>query len=743
MSAKQGSRFLSLVLALALALGTFCGTAAFAAGAATVTIYHTNDIHGKVNSSYQDDGTLSQIGMDVLKSAKASTPNSLLIDAGDATQGVALATYSQGADIIKLMNAAGYDGMTLGNHEFDYGRDAVLSNAKLADFPVVAANAMDNSQAFLKGVNSAKTKSAGDVYDENGGWFIKTVAGKKIGFFGISTAETAYKTNPNNLKGVTFAGEIATAKAQVAALQAQKADAVIGILHVGVDASSKPTSHEIAQQVPGIDAIIDGHSHSTESAKVGNTVIEQTGAGASNLGKMVLAFDASGKVSVTASNLSPADVGKQFKADAAVTKLYDSMSEALAPTLAQEVGFTDTSLYGGTYNGKSVCRVGETNLGSLVADAMVYGGKELIAGKSQYESLPMVALENGGGVRATIPAGKITVGDVINVLPFGNSLSVKEIAPDKLYAALENGVKNELKDGVLSAQGAFPQVSGMRFTFDIAKPAGSRVTEIALVGADGKDVKTLDRSDSSTKLLLVSNDFEVAGGDGYTMLADLPYVAEGSALDIVTANYMRRLSEQNGGSFTYGLQDRIKMVNSAKALESYTATVQVMDGKNPTGGSTIEVQVDGGKPVQAKTNSVGKILVKNLSSGGHSISVTYKGKYGDMFVSDAAQITEGQISLAAVNSPAKLVKAVSDTTAPVSLKKGAVYTMKVTVPKGTTPHLAVGDGTVLGGTVVKRSGSDYYYQLRAVGDAGDRTGVYCTFDGQAAQLLCYAQVAAA
>ncbi len=417
MSVKQSSRFVSLMLILTLVFGTFCGTAAFAASSTTVTIYHTNDIHGKVNSTYAEDGTLTQIGMDVLKNVKANTPNSLLIDAGDATQGVALATYSQGADIIKLMNAAGYDGMTLGNHEFDYGRDAALSNAKLAGFPVVAANAMDNGQTLLKGVNSAKTKGSGDLYDENGGWFIKTVAGKKIGFFGISTTETAYKTNPNNLKGVTFADEIATAKAQVSALQAQKADAIIGIMHVGIDGASKPTSHEIAQQVAGIDAIIDGHSHSTESTKVGNTVIQQTGTGAANLGKMVLSFDSSGNLTITASNLTPAEVGKQFQADATVTALYDRMAEALAPTLEQEVGFTDTSLYGGTYHGMNICRVGETNLGSLIADAMIYGGKELIAGQTQYENLPMVSLENGGGVRTTIPAGKITVGDVINVLP--------------------------------------------------------------------------------------------------------------------------------------------------------------------------------------------------------------------------------------------------------------------------------------------------------------------------------------
>lgn len=741
MSVKQSSRFLSLMLVFALVLGTFCGATAFAADTATVTIYHTNDIHGKVNSSYKEDGTLSQIGMDVLKSVKANTPNSLLIDAGDATQGVALATYSKGADIIKLMNAAGYDGMTLGNHEFDYGKDAMLSNAKLTNFPVVAANVMNNGQTLLKGVNRTKTQNSGDLYDENGGWFIKAVAGKKIGFFGISTVETAYKTNPNNLNGTTFVDEISTAKAQVAALQAQRADAIIGIMHVGIDASSKPTSHEIAQQVPGIDAIIDGHSHSTESTKVGGTVIEQTGTGASNLGKMVLSFDSTGNVTVTASNLSPAEVGKQFKADAAVTKLYNSMSEALAPTLEQEVGFTETSLYGGTYNGKNVCRVGETNLGSLVADAMIYGGKELVAGKAQYQNVPVVSLENGGGVRVTVPAGKITVGDVINVLPFGNSLSVKEITPEKLYAALENGVKNEVKDGVVSVRGAFPQVGGMRFAFDIANAVGSRVTEIALIDADGKDVKKLDRTDKTTKILLVSNDFEVAGGDGYTMLADLPYVAEGSALDIVTANYMRLLTEQGDGSFRYELQDRIQMLNGGKALANYEAAVQVMDGKNPVGNATITVQVDGGKAVQAKTNSVGKIIVKNLPSGGHNISVAYSGKYGDIFTNDVAQLTGGQVNLAAVSVPAKQLKAVSDTTAPVSLKKGAVYTMKVTVPKGTSPRFSVGHGDVLGAKVVKRSGSDYYYQIQAVGSSGDKTGVYCTLDGQAAQLLCYAAVA--
>ena len=225
------------------------------------------------------------------------------------------------------------------------------------------------------------------------------------------------------------------------------------------------------------------------------------------------------------------------------------------------------------------------------------------------------------------------------------------------------------------------------------------------------------------------------------MLADLPYVAEGSALDIVTANYMRLLTEQGDGSFRYELQDRIQMLNGGKALANYEATVQVMDGKNPVGNATITVQVDGGKAVQAKTNSVGKIIVKNLPSGGHNISVAYSGKYGDIFTNDVAQLTGGQVNLAAVDVPAKQLKAVSDTTAPVSLKKGAVYTMKVTVPKGTSPRFSVGNGDVLGAKVVKRSGRDYYYQIQAVGSSGDKTGVYCTLDGQAAQLLCYAAVA--
>lgn len=217
---KSYKKFLSIALSFALVLVT-CGTrlTAVTVKAATgtqITIFHTNDMHGRLLDATKVDSNkntvLTQIGADYVAAIKESVPGSLLIDAGDATQGLPFSTVSKGADVINLMNAAGYDGMTLGNHEFDYGKTQLLSNAALAKFPVVSANTMDNGKPLLAGING-----------NNGEDFIKTVNGIKVGFFGITTQETVYKTNPSNLPGVTFSDTISTSQAEVTKLKGEGA----------------------------------------------------------------------------------------------------------------------------------------------------------------------------------------------------------------------------------------------------------------------------------------------------------------------------------------------------------------------------------------------------------------------------------------------------------------------------------------------------------------------------------------
>lgn len=554
---KQRKKYLSGVLAFLLVFTMVFSLTAPVARAeeeTVITIYHTNDMHSSVAD------------LSYVKSLKESTPNSLLVDAGDATQGAALATYTKGSAIIKMMNAAGYDAMTLGNHEFDYGSETAVQNAGAANFPVVSANVLKpEGTPLLKGING-----------NNGCYVIKEVAGKRIGIFGLTTTETAYKTNPNNLNGITFANEIETAKAQVAALQAEGVDAIIALMHVGNDASSNPTSLQIGEAVEGIDVIIDGHSHTVIQTTLPNgTLVAQTGTALANLGKVTLTFkDGAVSASCELINKEAVEAGTT---DETVSSLFNSLTEELKPVLEKVIGNTSTDLIANAADGTRICRIQETSMGDLVADSMVWGAKSLISGTA-YENLPVVALENGGGVRANITAGDITVEDALTVLPFGNMISVKVVTPQILYNTMENGVckmtVNE-KGEVDGLDGRFPQISGMRIEIDLTKTAydpenpangtGQRVTAVYLVDENGKET-LLDRNDTTTEIALASNDFEIAGGDGYIMLSNLKHIAEGGVLDSVFADYITKLTTEQGGSFTYkAAGNRTQVVKTAEA----------------------------------------------------------------------------------------------------------------------------------------------------------------------------------
>ena len=252
---KKSIKSLSIALSLTMAISSFQIVNVFAAETEdSIVIYHTNDMHGAVEN-------LANI-----KTLKDNTKNSLLLDAGDCTQGSAIATYTKGEGIIDIMNATGYDAITLGNHEFDFGSQKAIENMKKAKFTPLAANVVDaNGDLLLKGING------------NGANIIEEVNGKKIGIFGLTTEETYYKTNPKNLNGTEFKNIIETAKEQVKLLKAQNVDAIITITHIGNDKSSSPTSIDLAKEVPEIDLIIDGHSHTIIQEKIGDTTIVQTG----------------------------------------------------------------------------------------------------------------------------------------------------------------------------------------------------------------------------------------------------------------------------------------------------------------------------------------------------------------------------------------------------------------------------------------------------------------------------------
>lgn len=595
--------------------------------AKTFTIFHTNDMHGHVLDAYNKSNTLTQIGLDYTASVKNNTPNSLLIDAGDATQGVPFATLSKGADIIKLMNSAGYDGMVLGNHEFDYGKDQTIANAKLANFPVVAANVQQNGKAFLDGING-----------NNGMDFIKTVNGIKVGFFGITTQETLYKTNPANIININFLDPIATSKTEVSKLKSQGAQVIVGIMHIGNDSSSSPVSTDIAKGVDGINIIIDGHSHSTENSIVNNTLIAQTGCYNAALGRIDVSVDGAGNVTASEKLLAPSSIQSDYTPDSNVQALANTINSSQAALYSQIIGKTDSTLWAGSVNGQSVARLGETNLGDLVSDAMAAAAKAQVS-STDYSMLPIVALENGGGVRDVIPTGNINKGQIISVLPFGNILSLKEITPALLYQVIENGVSKitgqDKNTGVITgADGRFPQVSGMRFEYNPNSPASSRVTKIVLLNPDGSDGKLLDRNDNSTKLVLASNDFEISGGDGYTMLAGLKNIGEGNALDVITEDFIQALSSKNGGSFSYPMyQGRAKAVSDYSPAP-YNAAITVKNGDTILANGSLLYSIDNGEALQASTDNNGVLAISNLPSGAHSVKILYNNLSSDNYVNN-------------------------------------------------------------------------------------------------------------
>lgn len=611
---------------------------------ATITIFHTNDMHGHMIDTTNSSGMLTTIGSDYVAAIKKSVPGSLLIDAGDSTQGISFANINKGADVIKLMDAAGYDVSTLGNHEFDYGINTLLTNVKNSTFATVSANTEYNGKPLLQGINGG-----------NGCDVIKTVNGVKVGFFGITTQETSYKSNPALLKGVTFGDPIKTSQTEINKLKAEGARVIVGIMHIGNDPFSNPTSEDIAKGVTGLNVIIDGHSHTIENKTVNGTLIVQTQTACAYVGRLDITVNG-GAVSSTENLISAAQAQKNYKPDTEVKTLADSIAASQETELNRVVGTSASSFWGGYVNDVPIARLGETKLGDLIADAMANSVKGHVAGTA-YANLPVVALENGGGIRASIPEGDITMGQVNSVLPFGNILSMKEVTPAILYQLLDNGVskvagQDAATGAVTGADGRFPQISGMRFEYNPAAKT-QKVTKVVLLNSDGTDRQTLDRGDTKTKLILVTNDFEDAGGDGYTILAGLKNIGEGDALDVITEAYIRSLTKKGGGTFSYPqTQGRIKstVIPSDK---TFTGTVTLTDASGAAENKQVIYTVDNASAAKATTDANGILTINNLRSGPHTVNIFYGGEFAAAYLNNLAGTTRAAADMSTQSSNEK------------------------------------------------------------------------------------------
>ncbi len=500
-------RILAWILALTLALG-LAVTGFAEAPKGRLVILHTNDVHGRAVA----DPAGKVLGYAAIaqykKDLEAAGDSVLLLDAGDASQGTPLVNLSMGKTAIEFMNAAGYDAITPGNHEFDWGLDNARQLAGLADFPMLSANIINHLEGDL-------TFVAHKIFDMPNGM--------KVGVFGLTTPETMTKAHPDKVRGIDFLqGEALyeAARKQVEELKAAGADIVVLLSHLGMDEESAPNrSQDVLENATGIDLVIDGHSHTLleKGKKVGDTLVVSTGYNGQNLGVVVYdgeKFTASlfaglGKSAVVEVEGVPYSALLSAKLDPEVAELVNSTNRAVKEELSKVFAKTEVFLNGERNPGN---RTEETNLGDFAADAILWAARQALGDQVA------AAITNGGGIRASIQVGDITMNDMKTVFPFGNEVSVLEVKGSELLEALEAATSATPK-----ALGAFPQVSGIVFSIDTTVPyengeqypdstyyapakPGSRV-KIESVGGQPFDPEAL--------YIIATNDFTAAGGDTY------------------------------------------------------------------------------------------------------------------------------------------------------------------------------------------------------------------------------------
>ena len=531
---KHMKKLLSLLLVLCLVLSLSC--TAFAAGAekpldGKTVILHSNDVHGAIDL---------YAAMAALKADyEAQGAEVILADAGDYSQGTVYVSVNKGADAVTMMNATGYDVVTLGNHEFDYGYAQLVENMKAAKFQVLCADVL-----------GADGKT---IYDAN---TIIEKGGVKIGFFGLETPEAQTKANPKLIQGLKFlAGADGKelydcAAAQVADLKAKGADLVVCLAHLGVDESSEPyTSYDLAKNVQGIDFIIDGHSHSVMTAGPNGEPIQSTGTAFKNIGV------------ITIDNATKKIVGNELKAiwhteknadgksvtvvdyktrDEKVAAAAKAIIDPIDKAYGEKFAVSEVALNGAKApNGN---RDSETNLGDLITDAMLW--KVLTDAEVTVPEENVVAITNGGGIRASIGVGDVTKKDINTVLPFGNTLAVVYVKGSELLEALEASTYCTPE-----SIGGFPQVAGMQFTVatyetydknDESYPNSTyygpkTINRVTIGSINGKDF------DPEATYAVITNNFVAGGGDTYYAFAAATNQFDtGLPLDEVVMEYITK-----------------------------------------------------------------------------------------------------------------------------------------------------------------------------------------------------------
>ena len=493
-------------------------------------ILHTNDVHGRI---VEEKGVIGDAKLaTVIEQERAkSNQNTLVVDAGDAFQGLPISNSTKGEARAEILNQMQYDAMAVGNHEFDFGLDEAKKYKEILKFPLLSSNTY---------VNGARLFEASTIVDKD-----KTVEGDEFVVIGVTTPETATKTHPKNVKGVTFTDPISEVNKVIEEVQAKaRAEGkdykhYVVLAHLGVDTTTPvewrgSTLAEALSKNPRLKGkrvtVIDGHSHTVESTTYGdNVTYNQTGSYLHNVGKITYK---SRQLLGNPTQIPAADA-KTLPANPTVEKLVKDIKQKYdAENAVEVVSNSPVELNGDR----------ETNLGNVVADSLYQYGQ------TGFSHPTDIAVTNGGGLRETIAKGKpITKGNVIAVLPFGNTISQIQVTGQQVLDMFEKSLGSILqvdKDGkkvldengqpLLEPSGGFLQVSGVKVYYDTNLPSGKRVLAIQV---KNRTTGRYDLLDLAKTYYLATNDFLAAGGDGYTMLGGAR--EEGPSMDAAFEEYLK------------------------------------------------------------------------------------------------------------------------------------------------------------------------------------------------------------
>jgi len=616
-------KLLSMLLTAAMVLGLSVPVMAGDMDGKLV-IMHTNDIHGHYETTEEQIGIA---GVAALKNYYVDQgAEVLLVDAGDFSQGTTLVNHDDGMKAAAYLVAADYDAVSLGNHEFDFGQEAVKNIAatlKAGRIPVLAANIL-------------KTGTNEPFFGDN---MVFELDGIKVGMFGLDTAETQTKSAPSSVAGMTFVDKeemFALAQAQVDELKELGCEYIVCVCHLGVDDESiGRKSTEMAAVVEGIDLVIDGHSHTEMPGgeKIGDTLVVSTGSYLANVGTVVVDMKTKEE---TATLISAADYAANYG-------VYDERLTMMVAADTEEINAIYEGIFAETkvdLNGERDpgVRTMETNLGDFAADAYLYAGRQYVK-EAGLDMTVDLALANGGGIRASIPAGEISMNTLYTVFPYGNTVALVTITGEQLLEVLEASTFC-----TPTAIGGFPQIAGAEFTINTAVPyengeqypnstyyapanPGSRVT---INSVNGKPF------DPAANYTVVVNSFQAEGGDTYYALTQGSFVHDTAIVDAdALISYVDAMNGVIGEEYAEP-QGRIKIVDDASAIPEKPAMPaepeQPIAPENPVDTVTNLYKVVAG-------DSLWKIAKTQLGDG-----LKWRGIYEDnkAIIKDPALIYIGQ-----------------------------------------------------------------------------------------------------